>query len=113
MEKSNSTSKTSKALVQVTSPDQVPSNKHYAILIYVPETSTDYEPPYHPRDKVGTYTTRSVIDVQHWVTENREIWEQRIVELERGESRVGKAKYVAFAVDKLAKVELKVSIGIS
>jgi len=99
-------------LTQVKDPKNIPAVKHYAILIYVQESRTEYEAPYHERDKGGTYNTVNYVDIQHWVTTDRKLWEEKLCMLEKGESRVGKQKYAAFVVDKLAKVELKVSVNV-
>ncbi len=101
-------------MVKVEDPKNIPPGKHYAIMVYTPETRSEYEAPWHERDRgVGTYRTTSYVDVQHWVTTNKEIWQKHILQMERGESRTGKnAKYVAFVVDMVAKVELNVSVDI-
>lgn len=114
MEKSNKTRPSHEVgMIRIENPDNLPNVKHYVIMVYVPDSRTSYEAPWHPRETTGTYSTTNFIDVQHWVTTNREVWEKKIFEMERGESRCGKgAKYSAFVVDKLASVKLNVSVDV-
>lgn len=114
MEKLNKTREAYEiGMIQITDPNKLPSGKHYAIMVYVEESHSTYEPPWHERDKgVGSYYTEKYIQIQHWVTTNEEVWKQKILELETGRGHTTKQKYVAFVVDKVANVKLNVNVDV-
>lgn len=89
-------------LVKIDKPEDVPVDKHYTIIIY--ETVTRSEPSY---DHAGQYDSYQALEVSHYVTKSSQVWKDEILRLEQK-----KEKYVAFVVDKIAKVKLNVSVDL-
>lgn len=88
---------------QVTSPNDVPTGYHYVVMEF--DTVSEYEPPWHKRDKEGTYYNKTVC--LYYVTTDQKEWEKKIISLDERNKL-----YTAFSVDGLAKLEKKVSINI-
>ncbi len=89
-------------LVHVRKVEDVPQDKHYTIIVY--ENVSRSEPSYDHADKYDTY---QALEVSHYVTKSSQIWKDEILQLEQK-----KEKYVAFVVDKIAKVKLNVSVDL-
>jgi hypothetical protein len=86
----------------VSKKSDVPTTKHYAILAYRSRNI------HHPAEGHGYPAYNEQLNItEHYVTTQKQDWEENIRVLE-----INKDNYVAFEVAKLARVELKVQVGI-
>lgn len=82
--------------MQVTKPSEVPTGRHYAVLVYDERT---VENPGRGFEKITT--------VQHHVFEDRFDWEAFILRC-YGSNSHGKVEFVAFEVEGLARVDVEI-----
>lgn len=97
-------------MIDVKKPSQVPRGRHYAIIVYQ-TTNVFIEGDERSLTNPGhgyPAHTETFHSFQHLVTQSRQEWEDNVKHREE----LGQKDYVAFIVTDVAKITMKVEIGI-
>ncbi len=95
-----------KSIIEVTTPAQIPEGSNYTIIVYdTVLTATDFT---NDPNLLSEYTFYTRDICKHYVTTDRDAWEDTIKLLLDDDSY--KNSFVAFRVDKLAKINTTITI---